>query len=75
MDELKQIEQEQYYISYSKYYKCSNSCYLQIQQNLQKYLFMEVLKVEFFEKGQVIEELQIQNQNLMDDISQLRIAL
>ncbi|CAD8174871.1 unnamed protein product [Paramecium pentaurelia] len=59
INELKQIEQEQYYIS-------------QLKEQRER---MEVLKVEFLKKDQVIGELQIQNKNLMDDLVQLRIAL
>ncbi|CAD8172317.1 unnamed protein product [Paramecium octaurelia] len=59
MNELKQIEQEQYYIS-------------QLKEQRER---MEVLKGEFLKKDQVIGELQIQNQNLMDDLSELQAAL
>ncbi|CAD8086295.1 unnamed protein product [Paramecium sonneborni] len=58
INELKHIEQEQYYIN-------------QLKEQRER---MEVLKVEFLKKDLAIGELQIQNQNLTEDITQLRVA-
>ncbi|CAK72004.1 unnamed protein product (macronuclear) [Paramecium tetraurelia] len=59
INELKQIEQEQYYIS-------------QLKEQRER---MEVLKEEFLKKDQTITDFQIQNQKLREELNKMRVAL
>ncbi|CAD8078766.1 unnamed protein product [Paramecium sonneborni] len=59
INELKLIEQEQYYIS-------------QLKEQRER---MEVLKQEFLKKDQTITDLQIQNQKFREDLNKMRLIL